>query len=160
MSNNVIRTVVIFGIIALVLGGAVVGAVRLTKVRNNSYATSHTANVAQTAPISQPQQKKDTSKSDSQPQQPTGQTKSQSPSPSSSQPQTPASTPTPSASTPNVADNKTSVAATAPHQNALPQTSAFSPADLGLTMILMMLAAFFGNKLLRTRADYRRYMGL
>src|SRR3546814_3797108 len=38
--SNTVRTIAIFGIITLILGGAAVGVVRLMKARNNSYATA------------------------------------------------------------------------------------------------------------------------
>ena len=161
VSNNSVRTVVIFGIIALILGAIVVGGIRLTRARNNSYETSHSSNVAQTNTAkqpAQPQQQKNTSMSTSQLGSSSTQKKTNQQSSNPAQPQTPvpaAPSPQPMSSS----DGKTN-ATVSPQQNKLPGTSALSPSDFGLTMILMMLAVFFGNKLLRVRADYRRYIGL
>lgn len=166
MSSNTVRTVVIFGIIALVLGGAAVGGLRLMKARNASYASSQTQQTAAADTPKQPvtqqpkqEAKKDESKNTPQPasndqskttqdQQKVADTKpaTPTPAPTPSQPSTPqTSTPPPAPDTKN---------------NALPATSGFSPADFFATFVLMLAAAFFGSKLLKARADYRRYLNL
>lgn len=152
MPNNTVRTILIFGVIALVLGGAVVGAVRLLKARNTSYASQsqqkpNTPEPQQQAPSADP--KKDETKKDEPKPQPT---QSNQNTPSTTQTPTPA-TPSPSSQPQNT---PSSVAATgATPQGSMPATG---PADVFATIAMLMLAVFFSAKLLRARADYRRYV--
>jgi cytoskeletal protein RodZ len=157
VANNTVRTIVIFGIITLVLGGAAVGVVRLMKARNNSYATSQ---AQPTATNNQPQQqqnppaeqKKEETKQEEQ--------KPQENKPAATETPAPApSTPTPAPVTQQPAGGSpTSVAATGATPNgSMPATGPTE--DLLATAGLLSLAAFFGAKLIRARADYRRYVG-
>lgn len=152
MSNSSFRTVLLFSIIALVLVGATVGGVRIIKARNDSYAASQ-REVAQTDTKQQPQpaqQKADTSK---QPQSQDTSNKNNAVPPVTNPTPTPAASDTKSTSTPQTAST--------PQQHSnLPATSSFTPGEVLPTIVLMGLAGFFGNKLLRARADYRRYIGL
>ena len=153
MSSNTVRTVVIFGIIALVLGAAAVGGIRLMKARNASYASSQSQKTAATDTTKQqPAAKKDESKSTSSPTSSTDKNKT------STTQQTPAAAPTPAASTPPPVTTDTTKSTAA--SNALPATSGLSPSDFMATFVLMLAAAFFGSKLLKARADYRRYLRL
>jgi hypothetical protein len=159
VSNSSVRTVVIFSIIALILGGAAIGGVRLIKARNNSFASSQAKPVAQAdtkkqdqqAQPQKQQQKQSEDKSKTQTQQPAAQQQQQTPKPAAP------STPTPTQPAP---DTSKKVAATPPTPQSVPDTSAFSPSDILPTFTLMIIAAFFGSKILRARADYRRYISL
>lgn len=169
MPNSSVRTVLLFGIIALVLVGAIVGGVRLMKARNDSYVATSQGKVAQADTKQQPaQQKTDT------PKPATSDQKSTSNSSPTQQPQKqpadtaknttavpPVTNPTP---TPSANDKKdTTPAPTATPQPAqrsnLPATSGFALGDVAPTIVMMALAGFFGSRLLRARADYRRYIG-
>lgn len=156
MSNSSVRIVALFSIIALVLVGATLGGVRLIKARNSSHATpQHT--IAQTGTKQQPaqQQKKDISGS-TKPQTQNNQNSN------TSQPQTavpPANNSTTQA--PSASDKgamATPAPVTAQQNSSLPATSGFSPVEVLPTVALMVLAGFFGSKLMRARADYRRYI--
>lgn len=156
MANNTVRTIVIFGVITLVLGGAAVGVVRLMKVRNNSYATAQSQ---PTATNNQPQQqqnppaepKKDEAKQEEQ-------KPASTPTPQQSTPPV-TETPAPSTPTPAPSTEPTAVAATGATPNgSMPATGPTE--DFLATAGLLSLAAFFGARLLRARADYRRYVGL
>lgn len=151
MANNTVRTIAIFGVITLILGGAAVGVVRLMKARNNSYATAQSQ---PTAANNQPQQqqnppaeqKKEEAKQEEQKPASTPAPQQNTPAPS-----TPTPAPSPSAQQP------TTVATTGTTPNgSMPATG---PAeDFLATAGLLSLAAFFGAKLIRARADYRRYV--
>lgn len=157
MPKNSIRTIIAFSVIALVLAGAAVGGAFLVKSRNSSFA-SKPSQVAQTDTTKQPtDQKTDTAKTEDQNK--TDDTSSQK---QQDQPSAPAQTETPAPSTqPSAATNdKKSDEASNKSATTLPATSAMSPADFAPTIALMALAGFFGSKLLRARADYRRYIGL
>lgn len=153
MSNSSFRTVLLFSIIALVLVGATVGGVRIIKARNDSYAASQ-REVAQTDTKQQPQpaqQKADTSK---QHQSQDTSNKNNAVPPVTNPTPTPAASDTKSTSTPQTASTPQ------PQQHSnLPATSGFAPGEVLPTIVLMGLAGFFGSKLLRARADYRRYVG-
>jgi cytoskeletal protein RodZ len=164
VSNNTVRTVVIFGIIALILGGAAVGGLRLMKARNASYASTQSQQTAVDTSKQQPaaqqpknQAKKDESKSTSDDKNKSSSTQ-QTTASDNKQAQTPATTPSPASSTPQPATDTTKDNATA--NNSLPATSGVSPPDFLATFSLMLVAAFFGSKLLKARADYRRYLNL
>jgi len=158
VANNTVRTIAIFGIITLVLGGAAVGVVRLMKARNNSYATAQSQ---PTATNNQPQQqqnppaaepKKEEAKQEEQ--------KPQENKPATTETPAPApSTPTPAPATQQPAgESPTSVAATGATPNgSMPATGPTE--DFLATAGLLSLAVFFGAKLIRARADYRRYVG-
>lgn len=161
MSNSSVRTVVLFGIIAVILIGAAVGGVRLIKARNDSYASSQ-QKIAQSntkqQPAQQPQQKKDstssspsTSTPQTQSNQNTSQTKTAVP---------PSTGTTPAPTTSNTSTPKTTPSVAPQQDTHLPATSGFSPTEALPTLTLMALAGLFGSKLLRARADYRRYIGL
>jgi len=144
----------LFSIIALVLVGATVGGVRIIKARNDSYAASQ-RKVAQTDTKQQPQpaqQKADTSKSADTSKQPQSQDTSNK---NSAVPPVTNPTPTPAAS-----DTKSTSTPQPQQHSNLPATSSFTPGEALPTIVLMGLAGFFGSKLLRARADYRRYIGL
>ncbi len=162
MSSNTVRTVVIFGIIALVLGGVTVGGLRLMKARNDAYASGQTQQTA-TNTTKQP--------AVAQPKQEAKQNETKNNNPTSTTPidqgkvaDAPKPTPTPAPSQTQPAASQP--AATPPAPNAkktdtsLPATSGLSPADFFATGGLMAIAAFFGSKLLKARADYRRYLHL
>lgn len=153
MANNTVRTIAIFGIITLILGGAAVGVVRLMKARNNSYATAQSQ---PTAINNQPQQqqnppaeqKKEGAKQEEQ-------KPASTPAPQQSTPAPSTQTPTP-ARTPS-AQQPTTVATTGTTPNgSMPATGPTE--DFLATAGLLSLAAFFGAKLIRARADYRRYV--
>lgn len=151
MAENTVRTIAIFGVITLVLLGAAVGGVFLMKARNNSYAAAQKPPVAQTnQPTAQPEQKKDEAKKDQPAAPQNNQNQQQNPAPASNpapakpNPQ-PAQTPTPANNPPGATPN-----------GSMPATG---PEDMLLMIPLLMLAVFFGGKLLRARADYRRYVG-
>ncbi len=156
--NSSVRTVVLFSIIALVMAGAVIGGVRLTKARNDSYATTSNK-VATTGTKQQPaQQKADTPKPAPSPSNNT----SQSQTPKVDPPKSTTAVPPVTNPDPSTSSNKTSTpAASTPsaQRSNLPATSSLTPIELLPTVVLMILAAFFGTRLLRARADYRRYIG-
>ena len=149
MADNTIRTIVIFGIITLVLVGSAVGGVLLMKARNDSYASARPQTVAQNnTPTNQPAPKKDDTKKDE--------------SQSNQQNQTPTDTPTPSStaqpsSQPAPTSTTTSQGSGATPSGGMPATG---PSDVAATVTMLMLAVFFAGKLIRARADYRRYVGL
>lgn len=141
MANNTVRTIVIFGLIALVLGAAAVGGIRLMKVRNSSYAATQTQ--AQTTPP-QEQQKPEETKKEPQPAQQGAQNSSP-------------STPAPAAKPSSQGGTPTAVTETgATPGGSMPATG---PTEFFATLGMLMLAVFFGAKILRARADYRRYVG-
>jgi cytoskeletal protein RodZ len=154
VSNSSVRTVVLFGIIAVILIGAAVGGVRLIKARNDSYASSQ-HKVAQTdtkqQPAQQPQQKKDNTSSSSSTS--TSQTKT-------AVPPSTGTTPAPTSNSTSTPTPKTTPSVAPQQDTHLPATSGFSPSEALPTLTLMALAGLFGSKLLRARADYRRYIGL
>jgi cytoskeletal protein RodZ len=154
VSNSSVRTVVLFGIIAVILIGAAVGGVRLIKARNDSYASSQ-HKVAQTdtkqQPAQQPQQKKDNTSSSSSTS--TSQTKT-------AVPPSTGTTPAPTSNSTSTPTPKTTPSVAPQQDTHLPATSGFSPSEALPTLTLMVLAGLFGSKLLRARADYRRYIGL
>lgn len=161
MANNTVRTIVIFGLITLVLAGAAVGTVRLMKARNNSYAASQSQPAATNNPQQAPQadQKKDEAKKQDEPKSQPAQDQNKQNSPSAAQtlaPSTPAPAPTPPSSQ---GASPSAVAATGatPQGSSMPATG---PTDFFATVVMMMLAVFFGAKLFRARTDYRRYVGL
>jgi cytoskeletal protein RodZ len=169
MPNSSVRTVVLFSIIALVLAGVAVGGVRLIKARNDSYASQ--GKVAQTDNKQQPaQHKADTSKPVATDQKDANSSTKQSQKQNTDSSKNTAavppvtnSTPTPTPA-PATNDKKDMPAAAVPqppaqnHSN-LPATSGFALSEVLPTLALMALAGFFGSKLLRARADYRRYIG-
>lgn len=143
MANNTVRTIVIFGLITLVLGGAAVGAVRLLKARNDSYATAQAQPVAANPPQ---QAQNDQKKEEPQKEQPqTNQSPQTTTPPSTSTPQTPTSTPAPAGT--GGATPSGSMPATGPAEDFL------------ATAALLSLITFFSVKLVKARADYRRYIG-
>jgi outer membrane biosynthesis protein TonB len=157
VSSSTIRKIVIFGVIALILGGATIGGVRFMKARNSSYVSGpRQQTAANTSPqkTPQPQPSKNQAKKDE-----TKTTPNTTPQPATSDKQAPAASPAPVApattTTPAPDPAKNSVA-----NNALPATTAVSPLDFAATFGLMAAAAFFGGKLLKVRAVYRRYLGL
>lgn len=159
MANNTVRTIAIFGIITLVLGGAAIGVVRLMKARNNSYATSQSQPTAtnnkpeqqQTPPPAE--QKKEETKQEEQKPQDNKPATTETPAPS-----TPTPTPTPSTQQQPTGGSPSSVAATGATPNgSMPATGPTE--DFLATAGLLSLAVFFGAKLIRARADYRRYVG-
>lgn len=161
MTNNSVRIVILFALIALVLGGFVVGGVQFMKARNDSYAAAsqsrqtpqanQPAQTNQNQPSSNENQNKDNQ--EQQTPQPAPSNQNTNPSPSAAQtpaPSTPAASSTP-------AQQPSSIAATgATPQGGMPATG---PADFFATAGLLALATFFGARLLRARADYRRYVG-
>lgn len=154
MAENTVRTVVIFGIISLVLAGAAVGGVLLMKARNNSYASSRAQSVAQNNTAKQSTEKKDEGKkNDSQPAQSNQNQQSQAPATTATP--TPSSSQTQSSSRP--VQNAPQGGSGATPDGSMPATG---PSDVVATMIMLMLAVFFSGKLIRARADYRRYVGL
>jgi cytoskeletal protein RodZ len=150
--SNSVRTMVIFSIIAVVLAGAAIGGVRLLKARNSSYATNtHVAEAPAQPQQSQPESQKQNTSNDQ---------KSTTTDTSSQQK---ATTPTTTTDTTKKDDAKPSATPTPtpaqPTNTNLPNTSA-GFGDVGLTAIMMALAAFFASRILRARADYRRSLGL
>lgn|GEM_PF-4221599 len=150
MPNNTARTIVIFGLIALILGGAAVGGVLLMKARNNSYAAARTTQATTNAPAAPQNEQKPEDKKQPDPQ------------PQPQKPE-PAKTDTTAPTTPQpqpVAPQNNQVAKTdpgvTPSTGSMPATG---PEDFFATVGMLMLAVFFGAKLLRSRADYRRYIG-
>jgi hypothetical protein len=157
--NNTVRTILIFGVIGLILVGATVGGVHLLKARNDSYAAS------QSQPQQKPQQnmptqpkqeaKKDDSQKKNEASKPTPPAQSQSP---AQQSQTaaskPSTTPPSATSAPAQQPQNNSVAATGPSSLA-----ATGPSDVNfaLSILLMMLAVFFGARLLQARGLIRKY---
>lgn len=159
MPNNTVRTILIFGVIGLVLVGATVGGVRLLKARNSSYAAS------QSQPQQKPQQntpeqpKQEAKKDDSQ-------KKNEASKPSSSaQPQPPAQQNQPAASKPSTTSpSATSTPAQQPQNNSVAATGPSSLAATGpsevnfaLSILLVMLAVFFGVRLLQARGLVRKH---
>lgn len=157
MANNTVRTIAIFGIITLVLGGAAIGVVRLMKARNNSYATAQSQPTAtnnqpeqQQTPPPAEQKKEETKQEEQKPQE---NKPAETPAPAPSTP-----TPAPSAAQQPAGESPSSVAATGATPNGtMPATGPTE--DFLATAGLLTLAVFFGAKLLRARADYRRYVG-
>jgi hypothetical protein len=149
MPSSTVRTIVAFGLIAVVLSGAVVGGARFIKARNDSYVTKPSAVATNKQPrTGQPKtaQPDASSQSPPGPQQSTDQTSA-----SASTGQTAAP-----ASLPPVTNSTSSVSKPVTIPQTVPNTSATG--DLTFTFILMVIAAFFGSKLLKARADCRRYV--
>ena len=163
MSNSSVRTVVLFGIIAVILVGAAVGGVRLIKARNDSYASSQ-HKVAQTdtkqQPAQQPQQKKDNTSSSSSTSTPQTQSNQNTSQTKTAVPPSTGTTPAPTSNSTSTPTPKTTPSVAPQQDTHLPATSGFSPSEALPTLTLMALAGLFGSKLLRARADYRRYIGL
>lgn len=150
MANNTVRTIAIFGIITLVLGGAAVGVVRLMKARNSTYAAAQNQPAATN---NQPQQQQTPP--------PAEETKPEEQKPQSNpapQQNTPSTAETPAPNQQSAGGSPSSVAAMGATPNgSMPATGPTE--DLFATAGLLSLAVFFGVKLLRARADYRRYVG-
>ena len=152
MPNSSIRTVLLFGLIAVVLGGIVVGGVRIIKARDVSYASaSAKAKQGTTPQVTQKSNNPQPAKSQSQ-------SAGASSTASNTQNSAPAQPTAPAPSAPSTSSTSTSSAPTPSQQDSLPKTYAFSPSDFGGTVVLMGLAAYFGSKLLRARANLRHYM--
>lgn len=153
MTGNTVRTIVIFSIIGLVLAGVAVGGVQLLKARNNTYASVQQA--PQKPQESQPQkQPKQEAKSDG------NQTNNQSTgNPAPQQPQAPSSQSnqtSPNASpAPAQQPANNQVATTGPKEVA---TTGPSFAGFVASMLLVMLAIFFGAKVLQARALVRKHL--
>lgn len=147
MPENTTRTIAAFAIIGLLLAGLVVGGVRLVKARNSHYAAVHTQSAAtDQAP---PQ-------SSSTPEQSTANN------PAPGHTSTPPASPNSSSASNNPTSPPNSPSPAAPNQSpAGPQSVAatgISLPEMIVTPILMMLAVFFGSRLVSIRAHYRRYL--
>ncbi len=150
MAQSTVRTAVIFSVITLLLGGIVIGGVRLLKVRDNSYASTsrQPAKPAQSQPVAAQPQPAHTDNAPAAPKVATN------PTPAATAPSTvaPKETPTvpvapaPSPQTPASTSGK------------LPETSDGSQPGLLLTGILMALSVWFGARLLKAKASYRHYL--
>lgn len=167
MTEGTARTVIIFSIIAIILGGLTIGGVRILKARNDAYATQNNK-TSSTPPVA--------TSGNSQPPQSTPKKTATTNTPAPSSPSTtnpaqkPVSTPQPSpavAAAPPVSSSSSnstpapttsSTSSTSNSQGNLPNTSALSPGGTLATIVLVILAGIFSGQLLRARSTYRRYL--